>query len=213
MARRSFRYLVLGIAAAVIAAALDLSVAIPAGAQSAGHMTINPAELSTSRQVKLGIGKSVVIALRGDAKDVLVASPTVADAVMRTAGRAYLIGMEVGQTNVFFFDVAGRQIAVLELQVDRDTAALTQNIRHLVPGSAVQVESMNDNVVLTGTAETASDAEKAVDIAARFTGDPKKVLNMIAVSGSDRISFSALTSASTTSWTMSGCASMKSSRT
>jgi pilus assembly protein CpaC len=187
MARRSFRYLVFGIAAAMIAAALDLSAAGSAGAQSAGHMTINPAELSTSRQIKLGVGKSLVVDLPRDAKDVLVSSPAVADAVMRTARRAYLIGQAVGQTNVFFFDVAGRQIAVLELHVDRDTAALAQSIRHLVPGTDINVESMNDNIVLTGTAEIASDAEKAVDIAARFAGDPAKVLNMIAVSGSEQV--------------------------
>ncbi len=187
MARGSFLNLVSALALAATAAALELVAASPATAQSAGHMTINPAELSTSRQVKIGVGKSLVIDLPRDAKDVLVSSPKVADAVMRTARRAYLIGLEVGQTNVFFFDVAGRQIAVIELQVDRDIAALSQSIRQLVPGTAVKVESMNDNVVLTGTAETASDAEKAVDIAARYAGDPAKVLNMIAVQGSEQV--------------------------
>ena len=188
MAGWSLRSLVLGTAALVCAAAFDMGAAVPAGAQqSAGHMTINPAELSASRQVKIGLGKSLVIDLPRDAKDVLVSSPTVADAVMRTARRAYLIGQEVGQTNVFFFDVAGRQIAVLELQVERDTAVLSQSIRQLVPGSSVQISSMNDNVVLTGSVRSPSDAEKAFDIAARFAGDPAKVLNMIAAEGSEQV--------------------------
>lgn len=192
MARRSIRNLVLGLAlgAMALAAGLpdtDRALAQSAGGALAGHMTINPAELSTARQVKLGLGKSLVIDLPRDAKDVLVSSPAVADAVMRTARRAYLIGLTVGQTNVFFFDVAGRQIAVIELQVDRDTAALAQSIRQLVPGSGVIVDSMNDNIVLTGRAATASDAEKAVDIAARFAGDPAKVLNMIAVDSGEQV--------------------------
>ncbi|MCT8972014.1 type II and III secretion system protein family protein [Microbaculum marinisediminis] len=187
MARRSIRYSVLAFAFAVAAIVLNAVGAAPAEAQSTGHMTIQPAELSASRLVKLGLGKSLVIDLPRDAKDVLVSSPKVADAVMRTARRAYLIGLEVGQTNVFFFDVAGRQIAVIELQVDRDTMALSQSIRQLVPGSAVKVESMNDNIVLTGTAPTAADAEKATDIAGRFAGDPAKVLNMIAVEGSEQV--------------------------
>jgi pilus assembly protein CpaC len=187
MARRSIHKLVLALAVSVVAMSLELIAAQPAAAQSPGHMTINPAELSTSRQVKLGLGKSIVVDLPRDAKDVLVSSPKVADAVMRTARRAYLIGQEVGQTNVFFFDVAGRQIAVIELSVDRDTASLAQSIRQLVPGTDVKIEGVGDNMVLTGTAPTASDAEKAVDIAGRFAGDPAKVLNMITVEGSEQV--------------------------
>jgi len=170
----------------VVAAGAILAAPEAVRAQSS-HMTINPAELSASRHVKIGVGKSLVVDLPRDAKDVLVSSPTIADAVMRTARRAYLIGQEVGQTNVFFFDVAGRQIAVLEVQVDRDTAALAQSIRQLVPGSSVSVDSMNDNIVLTGSVRTASAAEKAFDIAARFAGDPAKVLNMISTTDSEQV--------------------------
>lgn len=179
--RRLLAAVVIGILALCAA-----PVVRPAAAQDA-HLTINPAELSSSRQVRLGLGKSLVIDLPRDAKDVLVSSPTIADAVMRTARRAYLIGMAIGQTNVFFFDVAGRQIAVLEVQVERDLGALAQSIRQLIPGSAVRVESMNDNVVLAGFVKTPADAVKAFDIAAKFVGDKEKVLNMLAVEGNEQV--------------------------
>ena len=52
----------------------------------------------------LGIGKSVVIDLPREIKDVLVADPKIANAVVRSAQRAYIIGAAVGQTNIFFFD-------------------------------------------------------------------------------------------------------------
>ena len=69
MARRSIRYSVLAFAFAVAAIVLNAVGVAPAGAQSTGHMTIQPAELSTSRMVKLGLGKSLVIDLPRDAKD------------------------------------------------------------------------------------------------------------------------------------------------
>ena len=50
----------------------------------------------SSRFVPLGIGKSVVLDLPRDIKDVLVADPTIANAVVRSARRAYLIGVKVG---------------------------------------------------------------------------------------------------------------------
>ena len=61
-----------------------------------------------ARFVSLGIGKSLVIDLPRDIKDVLVADPKIANAVVRSAQRAYVIGAAVGQTNIVFFDAAGQ---------------------------------------------------------------------------------------------------------
>ena len=65
---------------------------------------------ASARFVSLGVSKAVVVDLPHDIKDVLVANPNVANAVIRSARRAYIIGVNVGQTNIFFFDAAGRQI-------------------------------------------------------------------------------------------------------
>ena len=70
--------------------------------------------------LSLGIGKSIVIDLPRDIKDVLVADPKIANAVVRSAQRAYIIGAAVGQTNIVFFDSAGQQIAAYDIAVKRD---------------------------------------------------------------------------------------------
>ena len=56
-----------------------------------------------ARFVSLGVGKSIVIDLPREVKDVLVADPKVANAVVRSTQRAYVIGAAVGQTNIIFF--------------------------------------------------------------------------------------------------------------
>lgn len=142
----------------------------------------------SARSVHLGLNKSLVIDLPRDATDVLVSSPKVADAVMRTSRRSYLIGMEIGETNVFFFDANGEQIAALEVVVSRDLRPLEQAIADLLPGSDVRAESMNDNIVLSGMVRSPLDAQKAVDIAARFAGDKEKVLSMLGAEGSEQVS-------------------------
>ena len=73
-----------------------------------------------ARFLSLGIGKSIVIDLPRDIKDVLVADPKIANAVVRSAQRAYIIGAAVGQTNIVFFDSAGQQIAAYDIAVKRD---------------------------------------------------------------------------------------------
>jgi pilus assembly protein CpaC len=73
-----------------------------------------------SHSVALGVGKSVVIDLPHDIKDVLVGDPKIANAVVRSSRRAYIVGNGVGQTNVFFFDAEGRQMAGFDIAVTRD---------------------------------------------------------------------------------------------
>ncbi|MBE1708151.1 MULTISPECIES: type II and III secretion system protein family protein [Mesorhizobium] len=128
------------------------------------HVTATTA----TQRVKLGLNKSVVIDLPSDAYDILVANPTVADAVTRTARRIYLFGKSVGETNIFVFGPNGEQIASLDLAVERDVAGLEDYIRRFLPTSDVKVELLNDNVVLTGTVDTPLDAKRAVDLATIF---------------------------------------------
>jgi pilus assembly protein CpaC len=121
-----------------------------------------------AQRVKLGLNKSVVIDLPSDAYDILVANPSVADAVTRTSRRIYLFGKAVGQTNIFVFGPNGEQIVSLDLDVERDVAGLEDNLKRFIPGSDIHIELVNDNVVLTGTVETPLDAKRAVDLATAF---------------------------------------------
>lgn len=133
----------------------------PAQAASSSIVTVNRVHQSIS----LGLDKSKVIDLPVDAHDILVANPAVADAVTRTARRIYIFGKQVGQTNIFVFDASGREIAVLDLRIERDIAGLEGSIRKYIKDADVQVEILNDNIVLTGTVQTPQDASRAVQLA------------------------------------------------
>ena len=115
-----------------------------------------------SRFVPLGIGKSVVIDLPRDVKDVLVADPKIANAVIRSARRAYIIGSTVGQTNVFFFDHNGQQIIGLDIAVTRDLNGLRAAIRQALPNLDIRVEGLGEGVVLSGNVTSPIDAQTAL---------------------------------------------------
>lgn len=137
--------------------------------------------------ISLGLNKSKVIDLPQDAHDILVANPIVADAVTRTARRIYIFGKQVGQTNIFVFDAQGREIAVLDLTIERDIAGLEGTIRKYIRDADVTVEILNDNVVLTGTVQTPLDAKQAERLAQIYlTGGEATTGNFIqsATSGS-----------------------------
>jgi pilus assembly protein CpaC len=142
---------------------------------------------SRSQFIPLGVGKSVVIDLPRDIKDVLVADPKIANAVIRSARRAYIIGAAVGQTNIYFFDADGRQIGGYDIAVTRDLNGLRAAIKQALPGLDIHVEGLGDGLVLFGNVSTPIEAQQAFDIAARLVDDGKKVVNNIAVHGRDQV--------------------------
>ena len=138
---------------------------------------------ATYRFVPLGIGKSVAIDLPADIKDVLVADPKVANAVIRLSRRVYIIGVAVGQTNIFFFDADGRQIAGFDIGVKRDLNGVRNAIKQTIPDADIHVEGIGDGVMLSGNASSQADAQQAYDLATRLVGDGAKVVSGIAVRG------------------------------
>lgn len=144
-----------------------------------------------SRFVSLGVSKSVVIDLPRDVKDVLVADPNVANAVIRTARRAYIIGVKQGQTNVFFFDSDGRQIAGFDIAVTRDLNGVRDAIRQAIPGGEVNVDGVGDGIVLRGNVTSPAEAQLAFDIASGLLGGSQaavgKIVNAITVHGRDQV--------------------------
>src|SRR6202011_849914 len=140
-----------------------------------------------ARFLALGIGKSVVIDLPRDIKDVLVADPKIANAVVRSAQRAYIIGVAVGQTNIVFFDSAGQQIAAYDIAVKRDLNGVRAALKQSLPNADIQIDGLGDGVMLSGSAASPIEAQQATDLAARLVGGAEKVVNSIAVRGRDQV--------------------------
>jgi pilus assembly protein CpaC len=164
--------------------------AVAADTRAIKAMTpVAPASLAageaTSQFIPLGIGKSVVLDLPRDVKDVLVADPKVANAVVRSARRAYLIGVTVGQTNVFFFDAEGRQIAGYDIAVTRDLNGVRAALKQAMPD--VQIDGVGDGIMLRGSVQSPAESQQAFDLATRLAGADTKVFNGISVRGRDQV--------------------------
>ena len=167
-----------------------------ASAQSLyGGPTAGPAEMrvdlasqgGAGRSLSIPKGKSAIIDLPVDARDVLVTNPTVADTVLRSPRKIYVMGLAPGQTDAVFFDAAGRRILALSIRVDQDFSAVADSINRILPGSRVSVEGANNSVILSGLVANQSDADKAVQIAQQFTSRADQVINMLSVAGKDQV--------------------------
>lgn len=159
-----------------IATALALVlVAGEAGAQTTGSgpapvLNVGSSENAISRRLDLSIGRSLIVELPRDAKEVFVANPKVANAVVRTARKLFIIGIADGSTSMFVMDGDGQQITALDINVGRDLNVLRQTLRTALPNSQIDIKPAGDSILLVGTVPNASEATQAVDIAKAFVG-------------------------------------------
>src|SRR5947208_11345869 len=130
-------------------AALTLAPLLPvvAAESEKDPMTTSAIGPVKMRFLSLGIGKSVVVDLPREIKDVLVGDPKIANAVVRSSQRAYIIGGAVGQTNIFFFDANGQQIAAYDIAVKRDLNGVRAALQQSLPGTDVSIEGVGDGVM------------------------------------------------------------------
>lgn len=163
---------------------------------SAPAMRITNGGGAQSASLVLPFGKSAIIDLPADARDILISNPAIADATVRTARRAYVIGRQLGQTNIFFFDAQGRQIANVEIRVEPDVEPLNAILSRHAPDSSIRAEAVNGSIILSGTARSGGESDRARQIALQFlatsgsggsgTGEDR-IVNLIQVQGSEQV--------------------------
>ena len=124
-----------------------------------------------TRRLQMGVGKSVIVDLPGEAAEIFVGDPKVADAIVRSSRRLYIDALANGQTSIFALDKDGRQIAVFEVSIGRDVGELTDLLRVAIPGNDIQVRTVANSVILVGSVASAGEAQKAIDIAKGFVGN------------------------------------------
>lgn len=140
-----------------------------------------------SESLNLPLGQAAVINLPVDAGDVMVANEGVADAIVRSTTRAVILGQAVGRTNIFFFGPDGTLILDLDVRVERDLTALSDALSRFVPDGRIEVESMNANIVLSGTVPSASAADTALQVARRWAENPEQVVSLLSIEGREQV--------------------------
>ena len=140
-----------------------------------------------ARTLSLGKGKSAMIELPIDARDISVTNPTIADVLLRTPRRISVLGLANGETDAVFFDGMGHPILRLNIHVDQDTSGVADTIARVLPDTHVHVDAVNNSIILSGQVHSAAEADKAQLIAAQYVDKPEHVLNMMTISGQDQV--------------------------
>ncbi|MBX9760268.1 MAG: type II and III secretion system protein family protein [Beijerinckiaceae bacterium] len=137
-------------------------------------------------RVVVPVGHSRSFRIPAAYSDVIVGAAEIADVVPVSDRAVYILGKQIGTTNIAISDANKRVIGVLDVEVTPDHEFIQSRIRQAVPAARnVRVSSAAGTLVLSGSVSDGPTAERAVAIAAAFTKTP--VVNALQVSSPQQV--------------------------
>lgn len=151
-------------------------------------VTVSAAAQHQDPTLVLTIGKAEIVKVEGAVADVLVANPSIVDVQALQSNQLYMVGANIGDTNVIVLDTEGNVVKRMNVHVRIDEITLQNNINSLFPGeSDVRAKTVNNQVVLTGRVSTPDASNKIQDLAARIAGNPNNIANLMKVQGDQQV--------------------------
>ncbi len=142
-------------------------------------------------------GMAEIVDVSGAVSDIMVADPSIVDVMALQANRLYVVGANLGSTNIIAVDENGNVVKRLIVQVKFDDSSIQELIDNLFPNEDVKMHTLSDQIVLTGHVSSAVVAAQIANIVARHAqelqggggGQPvdSVISNMMTVGGDNQV--------------------------
>ena len=129
-------------------------------------------EVASPGKLSLAIGKSTLLRLPEAVTNRTLGNPSIAQAMLVSPETLYLLGVEVGTTNMILQGKSGKCSAV-DVVVTMDPGALQATYKELMPEETdIRVSAAADSLVLSGSVTDSVAVMRAVDLATAFVRRP-----------------------------------------
>jgi len=112
--------------------------------------------------------KSRVMRLQNPVARVSVGNPDIADILILRASQLYVLGKDLGTTNVLLWDRAENLVGVIAVEVNHDLETLKSKLHEVLPSERIEVYSSQRSIVLRGTVSSIVNMETALRVAKGF---------------------------------------------
>ena len=124
--------------------------------------------VSSPAKLTLPLGKSTLIKLPEQLASRSIGNPNVLQAKLISPQTLYLLGLDIGSTNMIIRSKSGG-CTIIDVLVTLDPDALQQNLTELFPDEKnIKITAASDSLILSGTVEDAITANRVVDIARAY---------------------------------------------
>jgi pilus assembly protein CpaC len=137
-----------------------------------------PDALSDPNSVRLTVGRSTLIDIGAPISRVSLTSADVADALVTSPNQLLVHGKVPGAISMFVWNRGG-SVKRYEIVVQRDLAALNEQMRTLFPGENITAHSNGKSVVLSGNVSRKEVADKAIAVAAGYVEKKDDVVTLL----------------------------------
>ena len=109
--------------------------------------------------------KSRIVSLNAPATRISVGNPDIADIVIVRSTQLYVLGKDLGTTNILLWDRGDNLIGTLNIEVSHDLQSLKEKLYRLLPKDRIEVYSAQRNIILAGQVSNVSNMNAAIRIA------------------------------------------------
>src|SRR6266851_8800114 len=187
-----FRKLLLSAIVAVAAVTAPISTGTAQQAQQAQQAPHQTVVITPQRAVQptsslaLPLNKSQTLRVSETVTRITVGNADIVDAAVLSDHAFYVLGKQVGTTNISVFGQNNRLLAVVDVVVGTDVEGVKAAFHAMMPNDNVEVRAINDSIALSGTLPSPAKVAQAMDIARRFA-DKDKVINNLRVTGTQQV--------------------------
>jgi pilus assembly protein CpaC len=167
---------------------LTLAIALAvAGSDAQAQVAVDAmgADLIHAGEFVVPINKSQVLKVDQPFTELLIGNPEIADVVALTNQTVYVLGKQLGTTNLTIYGAKRKLLAVLDLVVSYDVESLKAKLHDVLPGEAIEVRTVSGGILLSGKVSNETSLSESLAIAEQYA--PKAVTNAMSVQGSQQV--------------------------
>jgi len=141
------------------------------GAASAAQAQELKPEVVPSAVIQAPLDTAVGLRADGPVGKVVVSQPETVQVGLAGPDGVYLIGSQYGTTNLLIYDREGRLSQTMDVRVGYDAQALRDLLADALPGEAITVRQLSNNLLIEGEVSTPSVAAIAERLAQQVAPD------------------------------------------
>ncbi|MBO9576656.1 MAG: type II and III secretion system protein family protein [Sphingobium sp.] len=149
------------------------------GATAPTALAQGPSSNQQDNALLLSVSESRVVNLSDNLSDVVIADPSVLDVHVRSQRQVYLIAKAPGQTNIFITTRDGKMLYANTVRVGNNLTNMDQMLKLAMPEANIQIATMNNMLLLTGTVAAPEDAAEAERLVQAFAGKDTTVVSRL----------------------------------
>ena len=133
--------------------------------QASAQDQLSRRSTASETSLEVPLYKSRIIRLAAPATRVSVGNPDIADLIILRSTQLYVLGKDLGTTNVLLWDRSDNLIGTVNVEVTHDLQSLKEKLFRLLPEEKIEVHSAQRNIVLSGRVSNIVNMNAAVRIA------------------------------------------------